>query len=253
MNHKSQNGGGERYNGEGYLDLTAYYAIYGGYEMQIKWKEGDVLGVILPDGREVFKVIIKKHKGYATVLNLYDTEQKQNEFAISVGGMHADLGKPGYSSASVLEYAELQGTLAAEELDALRCMIAKTIGVKKTELDEPEIDYQSECEELRKQVSCLAAQVERLKKELEEAKLEEKAIPDQNANSQHDIENETGFDIQNQAFITVVAERNVYERLYRDLIRRVVPEKTMCQQQIDANFEAGDVSDEADGKREGNL
>lgn len=120
------------FNAEGYADPTAYKAIYrGGYSMAT-WKDGDVVKLVGEDGRELYRLLLKAHAGYATSIFLFDDVANENDFEIVLPDgltLHADIGKFGYTTYRNLDGAELVMNLGEDKKGALRERVASLLGI----------------------------------------------------------------------------------------------------------------------------
>ena len=117
-------------NAEGYPDPTAYNAIFKGGNNMIDWKDGDIIKMHLPDGRDVVRIVLKTFEKYATTLTLFDDECRENEFTVRAGKMmHADLGKIAFTRHWDMENADLIRSMKEEELSDLLSRIGDCIGV----------------------------------------------------------------------------------------------------------------------------
>lgn len=232
------------YNNEGYLDLTAFIAIKnvykkGGYCMST-WKDGDIIKMVLPDGREVYRVIIKAHERYATTLTLFDSECFENEYQVKIdnnlGKFHADTGKIAFTKNWDLDEAEFVRAMGESEFDKLLAKIGESIGIptipstgedinelkEKAEKAAAENDaLAAENDRLKKKVSDLdynlaqkihssEEQIEKLVKELDSAEKDLAAAIDRDSESK-------------SMLIKAEAERDVYKDLYMRVMGSMIP------------------------------
>lgn len=233
------------YNAEGYVDMTAFAAIKNVYEGDYKmtgWNDGDIVKLRLPDGRDVYRVVLKAHGKYATTLNLFPNESEENEYKIKPEKdvMHADLGKIAFTRAYDLDGAQFIRAMDDNEFSRLMSRVGDALGVPSIHIpdDEP---FKKERDELKEQVENLlgerttleqecstlkekcdelekestegsSAMVEAARNELEQAfdKLEQtrkmlKEAQEENADAK-------------AAVIKAEAERDVYKDLYKSIL-----------------------------------
>lgn len=215
-------GGGTnpRYNAEGYLDLTAYNAIYGGKEM-IEWKAGDIVSLYMMDGRESYRVVLKPYNRYATTMILYEDERYENEYeVVAMTKMHADLGKIGFTSGRDLEAATLVRSMKDSEFEELMVRVAESIGVPMSYFQQdgegkaaPD-DNGSDVD--REELTKAYEKIGKLEKEKEELK---EKIREHETNR-----SKVGGVIRDtrEELAKAVCERDVYKELYADMLNRFV-------------------------------
>ncbi len=148
-------------NHEGYMDSTASAAISNVYKGDYKmtgWNDGDIIKMNLPDGRKVYRVILKAHKKYATTLSLYDDECPENEYKVKPEKtiMHADLGRIAFTKSYDLDSADFIRAMEEKEFDRFRSRVGEVLGIPAISVPEEE-PFLEERKELREQVEELTA------------------------------------------------------------------------------------------------
>ena len=207
-------------NYEGYPDPTVYSAITN-QGCKANWKEGTVFKMPNYNDTESYRVILKVYDTYVTSLMLFKTGREDND-KIEVNGetMYLDLGKIGYTQARNLNIADTVAVLDdAAYLDLIK-RVAVHLGVRVADdFDEQWavlVECQKENEELRKDNEALRAElkeakeksIERFKKSLV---LSTVAQPENNS----------------ETYSVVVAERDLYKKLYDGLIEKLTCRITM--------------------------
>jgi hypothetical protein len=209
------------YNAEGYVDPTAYFALKGGfmgYEANSPFLNGDIVTMETLNGREIYKVILKVHDGYATTLPLFDRESNQNEYKVKAKGvMHADRGKVTYTAFRDLEAAQLVRHMEDGEFSKLLKAIGATIGAGDvfTGIGN-ETEAAVEIIKLREQVEKLEQEKNSLIEDLAQAEKKETLLAMEEAQSNNESEKK----YMNQ-IIKAEAERDVYKELYFGLLDKM--------------------------------
>ena len=223
-------GGGTnpRYNAEGYLDLTAYNAIYGGKDM-VEWKAGDIVSLYLMDGRESIRIILKPYNRYATTMTLFEEERYENEFeVVAMTKMHADLGRIGFTSGRDLETATLVRSMKDSELQQLLVRIAETIGVPADYYNyigivDSGAASGTDIDELAREIKELRDKYDAAETEKGELQRKYDALKEKQENNAEDIR------VKDDKLIALMkdvakasAERDVYKDLYSEILNRFV-------------------------------
>lgn len=199
--------------------------------------DGDVIATSRNDHRMV-KVVVKTHGYYSTVLGLYDKESYENEFSINVGKgegkLHADLGRLSYSRNSDLEDAELIRTLDTAEYDRLLKQVGKALGIPAACASKT---AEEELDNLKAENSRLLDKLDSMEKEhtMEKAAGDEQAENLQAENAAmckqlEELQKEV-FSLQEQAEDSRIiaakkeAERDIFEKLYKELLERTLGDR----------------------------
>ena len=158
-----------QYNHEGYLDMTAFAAMknmYKGDDKMTAWHDGDIIKMQIPNGRSLYKLVVKSHERYVTALGLYDTESPENNHLVKVEGgpMYTDLGRLAYIKARDMDDAMYVDTMDGKAFDKLMRKLGATLGVPATGQD---AELSAECEKLRAEASAMSSEIEGLNAECE--------------------------------------------------------------------------------------
>lgn len=228
------------HNHEGYLDMTAYLAMKNMYKGEYKmtgWNDGDIIKLHLADGRDVYRVILKAHGKYATTVNLYDTENAENEYKVKPEKtiMHADLGRIAFTKAYDLDSGQFIRAMEEKEFDRFKSRIGEVLGIPSISVPEEE-PFLEERSQLKKQVaeleqknSVLASKnsdyAEKLElasgnsEDLESARRELTAVKDELAKAMAKLNSALEESAKAEAsVIKAEAERDVYKDLYKQVL-----------------------------------
>lgn len=224
-----------QYNHEGYLDMTAFAAMknmYKGDDKMTAWHDGDIIKMQIPDGRSLYKLVVKSHERYVTALGLYDTESPENNHAVKVEGglMYTDLGRLAYIKARDMDDAMYVDTMGGKAFDKLMRKLGATLGVPATGQD---AELSAECEKLRAEASAMSSEIEGLNAECEMLRKENDEL-EKELTHKHDDEAAKererltaeieGYkkllDDAKADAIRAEAERDVYKSLYSQVLTK---------------------------------
>ena len=120
------------------------------------WNDGDIIKLHLPDGRDVYRVVLKAHSKYATTVNLYDKESPENEYKVKPDKviMHADLGKSAFTKSYDLDGGQFIRAMEEKEFDRFKSRIGEVLGIPTVSVPEEE-PFLEERSQLKKQVEQL--------------------------------------------------------------------------------------------------
>ena len=180
-----------QYNSEGYLDMTAFAAMknmYKGDDKMTAWHDGDIIKMQIPDGRSLYRLVVKSHERYVTAQGLYDTESPENNHVVKVEGrlMYTDLGRLAYIKARDMDDALYVDTMDGSAFDKLMRRLGATLGVPVTGQDAKLLE---ECEKLRAEASAMSSEIEGLNAECDRLRKENEslALCNKNASAVEDL------------------------------------------------------------------
>ena len=232
------------YNNEGYLDLTAYNAIknlYKGDYHMATWNDGDIIKLKLPDGREVYRVVIKAQERYATTLTLFNEECYENEYRIKVpegpGHLHADLGKIAFTKNWDLNDAEFVMAMDDKSFTKLLRKIGETLGIPtiatgndddSKKWAEQYKDLQDVADSLTSDNRALVLENDSLKEKVETLEKSNAEVYSEYKKVKGELDSkmeELSFAVERDAAsragaIRAAAERDVYKELYMDVANK---------------------------------
>lgn len=213
------------YNPEGYLDTTAYLAIYKRRNKMVNCKDGDILKFNL-GGKYKYRLVLKTHTNFATTIFLFEDESRENEFAVNAGSiMHVDLGKLGYTTGNDLDSGELVRRLNDKELEDIRNQVAECMGVSLNPISFSDNTEEKNNKELMEMVDELLNKNVEYKEQLVQIKRNYESAKSELEQYQFDKKTkENAVDTKlKEAYLKTAAERNIYEKLYYELLNRMNP------------------------------
>lgn len=115
---------GDKYNNEGYLDMTAYLAMQGGH---MEYHKGDIVVIETNNGDEREMVLLSCHSEYATSVMLMDDVQENDHKVLGATYIkHTDVGRLTTTFYSrIVRYCK---TMGDTEFDKLLAHVGKVLG-----------------------------------------------------------------------------------------------------------------------------
>lgn len=211
------------------------------------WNDGDIIKLHLPDGRDVYRVVLKAHSKYATTVNLYDKESPENEYKVKPDKviMHADLGRIAFTKSYDLDGGQFIRAMEEKEFDRFKSRIGEVLGIPTVSVPEEE-PFLEERRELQKQVEQLTMDKAELEQknsvlasensdyaeklefasgnsaDLESARRELTAVKDELAKAMAKLSSALEESAKAEAsVIKAEAERDVYRELYMQVLAKM--------------------------------
>jgi len=165
-------------------------------------ERGDVVRTWLPDGRDVRNLVLQVFKDYATVVPVFDREIPDNGFRIAEK-LFVDVSKPKPLTSKMATGYELTQHLNDDVTNEIAFHVGRVIGAYEKEAD------QESCNERADIYTDYSFAVDKLKHELDVAKKEGTEVKDELVQMKTSL-------------IQAMAERDVFERLYRELLTSTI-------------------------------
>ncbi len=196
-------------NGSGYPDPTAYKAMKGVFDMEIK--VGQIWSTETNSAERRPVLILAVNGDVCTVINAREVESQHSDISIYCGE------KSMYLCSSMLQYffknklVELEHTVSDDQFDYVMDKVASSLGI--------EFDDSEELECAKEVIKVKNTEIERLKKQFDEVVMERDAEIKQLSDELQDV---IMNDNPSEDMVRLETERDLYKSLYEQTLERLL-------------------------------